>query len=1370
MSNRNSTNWLELSPEKSALLEALLREKNATSSADRNIRQRAHHDSASASFFQQRLWFLDKMLPDSPVYNIPVKAHISGTLDVEILNRSINAVIQRHEILRTTFATHEGKPVQVINPEMYCTMPVTDLRETGNAVRQARATEITEQEAQQAFDLEKGPLLRCTLLRLQDNEYFWLVTLHHIICGAWSVTLFFREVSAHYRAYTEGRTSPLPELSIQYGDFSEWQHQQLQNNFLDKQLSYWKQKLGGSLPVLQLPTDHPRPAVSTGRGAFCSLILPEALATEIKNLSTAEGVTQFMYLLAVFKVLLFRYTNQRDILVGIPISGRQQTELEPLIGCFVNTLVMRTKPSDRQSFRDFLKQVRETALEAYSHQNVPFEHLVETLQPERTVSYNPLFQAMFLLHGEAADMSWSESLSLPQTETGLSIVRNNSSKVDLTLEIEKVDDGLLCIAEYSTDLFDEATINRFLNHYQALLESIVSEPDQLITRLPLLSGTEHHQQLVEWNNTQTDFPEEHCVHELFEAQVKQTPDAIATQFDEKTLTYRELNNRANQLACYLRKNGVSTEVCVGICIERSQEMLVALLGILKAGGVYVPLDPDYPKERLALMFNDSQVSVLVTQKRLKSKLPGHNAKVVYIDRDSEKISDESQQNPGKQTISGNLAYVIYTSGSTGKPKGVAVSHQAISRLVFNTNFIKFDRSDRVAQASNASFDAATFEIWGALLHGACLVGVPTDVALTPGDFARYIREQKISVLFLTTALFNQLVRESPSVFQSVRHLLFGGEEVDPRRVGEVLKHGPPDRLLHVYGPTENTTFTSWYQVKDIRKGSTVPIGRPLSNSQIYVLDQNLQPVPVGVSGELYIGGRGLAQGYLNRPELTAERFIPDPYSSVPGARLYMTGDRVRYLADGNIEYIGRIDKQVKIRGFRIEPGEIEVVLSQHPDVQQTAVMAREDSPGNRRLVAYIASDNDLTISDLRSFLKQKLPRYMLPSVYVTLDTLPLTDNGKVNYQALPEPDNSRAQAEEKYVAPGNNIETQLVEIWEKVLGVKSIGIKDDFFELGGHSLLSVQLLTEIEQEYGKRIPLAHFFQAPTIAHTAKEILHREKTADTSSLIIPIQPQGSRRPLFFAPGGGGSEAELVLGYGRLTRHLGTDQPFYGLRARGTEGEEEIQSHTREIAADLLKEMRTIQPEGPYLLGGGCVGGVIAFEIAQQLREKGEEVEMLLLMESVLPSSMIYRYFQALTLKNSLVRKWRNQRMMVQRLLHHARNLPRMASERRFQYLLEKVGNVKKLRAENKTQNETKQMKKNYQRTLFRYTPEPYSGRITLLVAEDEPHTDPYLGWETLAKGGIDVHKIPGDHISHLEVHYKATAKQLKACLDAARTIH
>ncbi len=1064
------------------------------------------------SFAQQRLWFLDQLQPNSALYNIPMVLHFRGNLNQKALEQSLQEICDRHEVLRTNFVTIDGQPTQVIQTTRE-TISVVDLQDLPIHEQAEKTQQLKQKQATQPFDLAKESLIRITLVVLSETEHLLLVCMHHIISDGWSIEVLIHELTSLYNAYVQNQPANLAPLPIQYGDFALWQKQWLQGDVLQSQLNYWQNQLTAAPPLLSLPTDHPRPAVQSFVGTQQEFSLSPKLSQALTELSHQQGVTLFMTLLAAFDALLYRYTGSGDILVGTPIANRNRSEIEGLIGFFVNTLVMRTDLSDNPSFSQLLTRVREVTMDAYAHQDLPFEMLVEALQPERDLSHTPLFQVAFVLQ------------NTPKSEiamTGLTVTdlppENTTAKFDLTLAMVNMDDGLKGVWEYNTDLFDSSTIERLSWHFINLLEGIVANPQERISQLPLLTESETNQLLIEWNNTQVDYPEYKCIHQLFEEQVKRTPDAIAVVFDNQQLTYNELNCRANQLAHYLQKLGVKPKELVGICLERSLEMIVGLLAILKVGGAYVPIDPDYPQERISFMLQDTQVKILLTCESLETSLPNHQAIVVCLDKDWQQINQASQENLNSTVSADNLAYVIYTSGSTGIPKGVIVTHQAVNRLVLNTNYIQFTPDDRVVQASNIAFDAATFEIWGALLNGAKIIIIAKSVLLSPQELALSLKENQISVLFLTTALFNQLANLVPQAFSNLRCLLFGGEAVEPKWVEEVLEKGAPQRLLHVYGPTENTTFSCWYLVEKVAStATTIPIGKAIANTQIYLLDKNLQPVPIGVVGELHIAGAGLAKGYLNRPELTQEKFIPNPFEKdevIPPtplnkggnepSKLYKTGDLARYLPDGNIEYVGRIDNQVKIRGFRIELGEIEAVLSQNQAVQSSCVIVREDNLGDKRLVAYVVlqPEINLTINEIRQFLRAKLPDYMVPTAFVLLDTFPLTPNGKIDRRALPVPD---LQSQGEYIAPRNPIEEKMARIWAEVLKLERVSIEDNFFELGGHSLLATQVISRCQEAFEIALPLRYLFESPTIAQLSAVILKELQTGLGLKLpsIVPV---------------------------------------------------------------------------------------------------------------------------------------------------------------------------------------------------------------------------------------------------------------------------
>ncbi|MEH2157011.1 non-ribosomal peptide synthetase, partial [Nostoc sp.] len=1059
------------------------------------ILKRAENAQLPLSYAQQRLWFLDQFEPNSASYNIPVGLRLVGTVNVVALEQSLIEIIHRHEALRTNFVTVDGKPTQIIQTVTNWSVAIVDLQHLPTSEQEITAQQLVQQQASEPFDLASDALIRATLVVLSPTQQWLLVCMHHVVSDGWSMSVFVQELQALYNAYSQGQPSTLLSLPIQYADFALWQRQWLVGEVLASQLSYWKQQLANAPTFLPLPTDRLRPAVQTFNGAHLEFSLSVELTQKLVKLSHEQGCTLFMTLLAAYNTLLYRYTGQEDILVGTPIANRDRSEIEGLIGFFVNTLVMRTNLAENPIFNELLLRIREMALSAYAHQDLPFEMLVEALQPERDISHTPLFQVMFVLN------------NAPTSEielTGLSVsslpIESSTAKFDLTLGMENTSNGLFAGWEYNSDLFDGSTIERMTSHFVTLLEAIVANPEQRISQLPMLTASEQQQLLVEWNDTGVDYPIDKCIHQLFEEQVKLTPDAVAVVFENQHLTYHELNSRANQLAHYLRSLGVSGDVLVGICVERSLEMVMGLLGILKAGGAYVPLDPEYPQDRLSFMLEDAQVSVLLTQQHLVEKLQKHQAQVVCLDTDWHFISQLNQDNLITEIQATNLVYVIYTSGSTGTPKGVLIAHKGLLNLVlWHHRTFKITSIDKATQLAGTGFDAAAWELWPYLTAGASIYLAKSEILASPVNLRDWLISHQITISFVPTPITQELLSlEWTTESLALRYVLTGGDK---------LNHYPPAsvpfQVVNNYGPTENTVVTTSGLVVAKKQDQTLPsIGRPIDNTYIYILDKYLQPVPIGVPGELHIGGAGLARGYLNRSELTQEKFIPNPFGGSRGAgeRLYKTSDLTRYLPDGNIEYLGRIDNQIKIRGFRIELGEIEAILSQHPGVRENVVVTREDIPGEKRLVAYFVPQlqQTPTTNELRIFLKEKLPQYMVPSAFVSLECLPLTPNGKVDRKALPVPDSHNTQLAVSFVAPRTFVEKVLADIWANVLHLKQVGVLDNFFDLGGHSLSTIGVMSQINETFQINLPLRHLFTAPTIAELAYTI---ESTSGTDSNVI-----------------------------------------------------------------------------------------------------------------------------------------------------------------------------------------------------------------------------------------------------------------------------
>ena len=1096
------------------------------------------------------------------------------------------------------------------------------------------------------------------------------------------------------------------------------------------QLAYWKQQLDGATTVLSLPTDRPRPAMQTFHSASKSFALSVEITEALSALGQQEGATLFMTLLAAFNVLLYRYTGTVDLLVGSPVRS----------GAESHTLVLRTQVSGDSTFQHLLGQVREVCLGAYAHQ-VPFEILLEALPPEADLSRHPMFQVMFGFQDD----------DLSEVNPGFL-----NSKLDLTLFLKHSKQGLTGLWQYNPDLFDVSTIDRLNGHFQTLLAGIVADPHQLISQLPILSAVEE-QLFWEWNDTQKDYHQDKCIHQLFEEQVERTPDAVAVVFAKQHLTFRELNRRANQLAHYLRTLGVGPDVLVGICIQRSLEMLVGLLGILKAGGAYVPLDPAYPQERLSFMIEDTQVPVLLTQETLLPLLPQITGHVVCLDSWGVK-SNESTENVQSGVSGKNLAYVIYTSGSTGKPKGVLIEHHSVLNLSLGLEqaiYANLHSSQlRVSLNGSLSFDTSVKQ-WIQLLHGHTVDIVPEMVRYQGSALLSYLQDHQIDVFDCTPSQLELLVEVGLLMGDAPKCILVGGEALT-LSTWQTLAAAPNINFYNVYGPTECTVDATLCHLRSDIKPS---IGRAIANTKTYILDSHLQPVPIGVPGELYIGGVGLARGYFRRPDITDEKFIPNPFQEA--SRLYKTGDLVRYLSDGNIEYLGRIDNQVKIRGFRIELGEIESLLNQHPAVLQTIVIADEDR-GNKRLIAYLVCHQETPqVSDLRDFLKDKLPEYMVPAVFVFLKSFPLTPNGKVDRRNLPSPE--PRQIEATFVGARNELELQIVKIWEKVLGIEPIGVRDNFFELGGHSLLAMRMLAEIEKVFGKNLTLSIFVETQTVEQLVSLI--GESNASSSSLVM-IKAGGDQPPLFCVHAVWGN----VLFYRQLAQHLGGERPFYALEARGVDGQVPRTSVV-EMASEYIKEIQTVQPQGPYFLGGYSFGGLVAFEMARQLQDLGQEIALLAMLDTVAPSA----YTSSSTDTSFWSQMFSHSRQLWQLTLPD--KLAYLQQRLQYHFLVGKLSIFYRLylRYVRRSLPDLRLLDVAAANNQARksYTPQVYGGSLTIFRASQKSvgfDDDPKLGWGGVAAGETEIHQIPGSHTDLMtEPQVRLLAEKLQLCLDKTQMV-
>jgi amino acid adenylation domain-containing protein len=1101
----------EIAERKLEILALLRRRSSSNRIAAPPIRPRARGAPAPLSFAQERLWFLEQLDPGNTVYTICRASRIIGRLNVSALEASLNQIVCRHELLRSAIRVADDQPVQIVQAPFELKISLTDLQRMSDDEGEQEISNRIQQAADTPFDFSIGRFLKAALLRVGNEKHILILTTHHIVSDAWSLGILTRELWSLYEAYAAGNSCPLRDPQIQYGDFAIWQRESLQGQILVTQISYWKKQLSDP-PIVNLPTDRPRPPRQSFHGARVPIQLAKPLSAAINDLSSQCGVTPFMTLLAAFQVLLYRYSGQKDVLIGSPIANRRRSELEPLVGLFVNMLVLRSNLAGNPPFEELLFRVRETCLAAFEHQDLPFEKLVQELQPERDPSRNPMFQVMFALQNATRPFSGISGLQISPVETEVT-----RSPFDLSLFLRERDGKYIGNIEYSTDIFNRDRIERMTGHFQTLLEAIVADPHQPIVTLPIVTEAERDQILVEWNDAPAAYPKDKCIHHLFEEQVERTPDAIALVFQRQQLTYHELNVRANELAHYLRAHGVAPEMPVGICVERSLDMVIGLLGILKAGGAYLPLDPAYPNERLRFMLEDAQVSVLLTQRKLidNSGLTNEDGDhrpfifhprihVICLDRDWPLIAQCSSNDPKSNVESENLAYVIYTSGSSGQPKGVKVNHKSAVNLCHTTSFqFRFDSTDVWTGCHSYAFDFSAWEMWGCLLAGGRLVVVPLNLTHSPDEFLELLIRERVTVLNQTPTAIAQLVDrmspESKLPNWNLRLIICGGEVLSPILASSLLKWRTP--LWNFYGPTEATVWATVHHVTSAdAKESSVLIGRPLANTQIYVLDAELQLVPAGVPGEICISGVGLAREYLNRPELTAQQFVPNPFEN--GNRLYRTGDLGRYLPDGSLQFLGRLDDQVKVRGYRVELGEIEAVLNQHPAVNDSVIVTRaRESLAETSLIGYIVPKQQPSpsIVELRKYLKEKLPENMIPSAFVMLNTFPIMPNGKIDRKALPPFDDIRPELEGGFVEPRTPLEEMLVGIWREVLKLDSVSVNDNFFELGGHSLLAIQIISRLRDTLAKNVSVHAIFEKSTIAGLASIL---ESTDDRSSRYLP----------------------------------------------------------------------------------------------------------------------------------------------------------------------------------------------------------------------------------------------------------------------------
>ncbi len=1337
-----------LSPVKRRLLAARLGQLRGDPAA---IPRLAERKNLPLSFAQERLWFLHQFDPKNTAYNTPVAWRLAGPLDVTALQRAVNEIVRRHEVLRTTFRILEGKNIQVIAPATNVAMPCADFSEMSDEMQKQAVQREIGKDFQAHFDLSTGPVFWGKLIRLRAGEHVLLFNFHHAFIDGWSRGVFARELSTLYADFHLGRAASLPALPLQYADYAVWQRQWLQGRTLERHMEYWRGQLADA-PALELPTDRPRPSQQTYPGARHAFNLSPELSARLKTFNQREGATPFMTLLGAFQILLSRYSRQQDIPVGTPIANRQRVELEDLIGFFINTLVMRCDLSGEPDFCEVVKRTRRTALDAYEHQDLPFEKLVEELNPVRDQSRHPLFQVIFAMQNAP-----EHPLALAGLEVSNYPLPQETIHFDLEVHFWEQEDGWSGEFLFNTNLFDRQTIERMAGHYLTLLEGSLAEPQRPVSRLPMLCETERQQLLVEWNRTEREYPRDKCIHQLFEEQVKRMPDAVAVVFEKDSLTYRELDNRASQLAHHLCSLSVGPGVLVGLCLERSREMVVALLGILKAGGAYWALEENLPEERFRLMLADAQPRVLLVRKKsvehyfsLAGKTPADSPTGTITVAAIEDLLESSPQkiiSNARPNQAGDPAYVSYTSGSTGKPKGVVVPHRGVVRLVKGTNYVSLNAEETLLHLSPLSFDASTFEIWGALLNGGRVVLLPPGPP-TLAEIGGAIRRHGITTLWLTAGLFHLMVDERLDDLKPLRQLLAGGDVLSPEHVRKARRSLPGCRIINGYGPTENTTFTCSYEVQDERElAAGVPIGRPIANTRVYVLDSHLQPVPVGVAGELFAGGDGVARGYLHQPQLTAERFIPDPFSGKPDARLYRTGDLARWRPGGNLQFLGRLDSQVKIRGYRIELGEIEAALRAQPEIGVAAVVVREDMPGDKRLVAYLAAKDKEkpNASILRMRLAKKLPDYMIPAAFVWLDQLPLTASGKMNRKVLPAPEGSAGNVSNESGQPVNLLELELTRIWRRIFKREDIGRQDNFFALGGHSLMAARLAAEIDKLLKCKLPIAALFQSPTIESLARRLTD-ENWAPLWSSLVPLQPQGSKQPLFLVHGWGGD----VFGFLEMAKLLPPDQPIYGIQAVGLDGQSARHITIEEMAAHYVREIVSFQPDGPIYLAGFSMGGVIAYEIAQQLHRLGRRVALLALLDSG-PTGKTPWFFYGLAMSVYI----------PERCWFHFRRWLSLPFRERFNYIRGRWAALRYWMVRNRSrpplvaappQQTSERLQASlgtdyYHAVAHSYQLRPYPGAVDVFVS-DESNPAWRFYWRHLARGGVSFHRLSGGHLQIL----------------------
>jgi len=1297
-------------------------------------------DRQVLSFEQERIWFLDRMDPGNPAYNRPCALKLTGKINTECLIASLQAIFERHDNLRACFPSEQGVPYQIIRPS-----GPLDVRIVACAGDQQQQI-LTE--IRRPFDLAEDVLARALLIRVAEEEMILLLTFHHIIFDGWSVAVLRRELANLYTAFLQGVPPALELLPIQYADYAARQRARLTGPALEEGLRYWRQHLCEPLPVLELPFAKNRPTMQTFAGDSVPVGLSGDLLTAIKRLCQQERLTPFMVFVTALQALLHRYTDQTDCILLSTASGRNQQHTEPLIGLFVNTLALRTNLAGTSTFRELLQQVKKTTLEAYNHQEIPFAKLVAELNPQRSINRQPFSQIMVNMHNMPHTEDMAPGLRIEELA-----IDDGLAQFDIILKITERKGHFAGSIIYNTDLFDREAIARMAGHFTTLLAGAVAKPDTLLANLPLLTEAERQTLLFSWSGRTAEYPREKSLVRLFEEQVDRNPDSIALLYKDRALSYPELNRQVNQLAHYLIGQGVGPGSRVGVCLARSPEVIISFLAILKAGGAYVPLDPAYPTERLSFMAEASDMTLLITRGADGQRIRAEKSNSIFLDSLEAELAGQRQENPALQTEPDQVAYIMFTSGSTGQPKAVPVTHRGVVRLVKNPDFDFLNPEQVFLQLSAVAFDFSTFEIYGALLNGARLAIIDADLPSLE-QIGETIRRHQVTTLCAGPELLTLFVKERTKDLFSVQQVLSGGDVLPPSLVNSLQQAGC--RALNLYGPTENTVCTTMFEAPEgWPADAVVPIGRPIANDFVYILDQHEQPVPIGIPGELYAAGDGLATGYLNKPELTAEKFIPNPFPQAPGDRLYKTGDIVKWLPDGTIAFLGRRDNQVKVRGCRIELGEIETVLGTHPDVIQVQVGVHKTGNEGKTIVAYVVTQGSRTCEpgQLRDYLRAKLPEYMLPAAFVFLAQMPLTPVGKIDKAALPAPQFLGQDNARQFAAPRTEQERAMAELWERILDRRPIGIQDGFFDLGGHSLLGMRLMADIEKTFGQRLPVSLLFTADTVEKLCRKLFAPK--ASFSSRLVPIQVKGANPPLFCVHAIDGE----VISYRNLAMYLGDEQPIYGLvyDFQAVNPAEDLSIEG--LAARYIREIQAVNPHGPYYLTGHSLGGIIAYEMAQQLWQSGYAVNFLALIDTSNPD----RYKSGTT-------------PVTVKFVHRVGKFFAKSAQDRKTYLINRLRKAWSLIGPERSVTLRKRnIKKELKKAHNQYSPEPYPGRLTLFRALDREKTalslDRALGWEGLTAGGITVYESPSTHgeiinrrnIGHL-------ADNLIECLKEARQKH